>query len=87
MDYLYNGIQWREKGLSENRKERIREKSLQILRDSGCNEESYEGISKDVIEKDLRTAFEDGIDGFSYEEISEDIYRLSNTERGWKEPV
>ena len=73
--------------MSENRKERIREKSLQILRNAGCDEESYEGFSKDVIEKDLRTAFEDGIDGFSYEEIAEDIYSLSNTERGWKEPV
>lgn len=73
--------------MSENRKECIREKSLQILRNAGCDEESYEGFSKDVIEKDLRTAFEDGIDGFSYEEIAEDIYSLSNTERGWKEPV
>ena len=42
--------------MSENRKECIREKSLQILRDSECNEESYEGISKDIIEKDLKEA-------------------------------
>lgn len=73
--------------MSENRKERIREKSLQILRNAGCNEETYEGLSKDLIEKDLRAAFEDGIEGFSYEEIAQDIYDLSTTERGWKEPL
>ena len=73
--------------MSENRKERIREKSLQILRDAGCSEEAYEELSKDLIEKDLMAAFEDGIDGFSYEEIAQDIYDLSTAERGWKEPL
>lgn len=50
-------------------------------------EETYEGLSKDVIEKDLRAAFEDGIEGFFYEETAQDIYDLSTTERGWKKPI
>lgn len=73
--------------MSKSRNECIRERSLQILRDAGCNEETYEGLSKDLIEKDLRAAFEDGIEGFSYKEVAQDIYDLSTAERGWKKPI
>lgn len=62
--------------------------AMNILKDTGCDAESYQGVALDIIISDLKTAFPDGIKyGFSYKEIAEAIYAISTTDRGWKEPI
>lgn len=71
----------------------LRRASLDILHESGCSEETYEGVQQERIKKDLidaknrSDAVKKGLERFFLKEIAEDIYSLSTTERGWETPV
>lgn len=68
----------------------LRETSIKILTDAGCDEKTYRGIKQDVILADLYAAF-DGqtreLFGWSEDVLAADIFALSTTEPGWEEPA
>lgn len=68
----------------------LREASVKILTDAGCDEKTYRGEKKDVIFADLTAAFDGrtrGLFGWDEEVLAADIYALSTTEPGWEEPI
>ena len=61
-------------------RDRIREKTLEILKRHKCSRDTYAGIPAERIEEDLGYVYRDGIPGFTLREIAEDIYMYSNSE-------
>lgn len=54
----------------------IKEYATKILRDAGCDEHSYYGVSKGSTIEDLETAFPNGMD-FPYEDVATAILEIS----------